>query len=155
GLVGWPLMSATISAEGTDSWEAALRSYNYVWQRPRHYLGYSLVAICYGAVLVFFIGFMGSLTVFLAKWGVAQVPWAKAANRDPSYLFIYAPTSFGWRDLLLQGAEVKIGEGDAVSVVQGGHVNPTAYAAYVGQNDLYWWNKIGAGLVGFWLGLGF
>ena len=28
GLVGWPLMPATISAEGTDSWEAVSRSYS-------------------------------------------------------------------------------------------------------------------------------
>ena len=50
GLVGWPLMSATISTEGTDSWEAVSRSYSYVYQRPWHYVWYSLVAIAYGAV---------------------------------------------------------------------------------------------------------
>ena len=74
GLVGWPLMSATVSAEGTDSWEAVSRSYSYVYQKPWHFIWYSLVAVAYGAVVVFFVGFMGSLTVYLAKWGVSQTP---------------------------------------------------------------------------------
>src|SRR5439155_14406288 len=50
GLVGWPLMAATISTEGTDSWEAVSRAYSYVYQRPWHYLWYSMVAIGYGAI---------------------------------------------------------------------------------------------------------
>ena len=74
GLVGWPLMSATISAEGTDSWEAVSRAYSYVYQRPWHFIWYFVVALVYGAVIVFFIGFMGSLTIYLAKWGVTQTP---------------------------------------------------------------------------------
>ena len=106
GLVGWPLMSATISTEGTDSWEAVSRSYSYVYQSPWHYVWYSLVAIAYGAVLVFFVGFMGSLMVYLAKWGVSQTPFIAKADREPSFLFVYAPTSFGWRTLLLEGTTV-------------------------------------------------
>ena len=74
GLVGWPLMAATVSAEGTDSWEAVSRSYSYVYQKPWHFIWYSLVAIAYGAAIVFFVGFMGSLAVYLAKWGVSQTP---------------------------------------------------------------------------------
>ena len=34
GLVGWPLMIATISTEGTDSFDALSRSYSYVYQAP-------------------------------------------------------------------------------------------------------------------------
>src|SRR5262249_34831490 len=32
GLVGWPMMYATISAEGSDSFDAISRSYSYVYQ---------------------------------------------------------------------------------------------------------------------------
>jgi hypothetical protein len=53
-----------------------------------------------------------------------------APGRDPSFLFIYAPTSFGWHDLLMQGASV----------------DPAS---------LYFYNRVGAGLVGFWLGVFF
>ena len=103
GLVGWPLMYATISAEGSDSFDALSRSYSYVYQCPWHYLWYCAVAAGLRAVVVFFVGFMGSLMVYLGKWGVAQTPWHRVADRDPSFLFVYAPESFGWRTLLLEG----------------------------------------------------
>ncbi len=163
GLVGWPLMSATISTEGTDSWEAVSRSYSYVYQRPWHYIWYSLVAIAYGAVLVFFVGFMGSLMVYLAKWGVSQTPFVTKADREPAFLFVYAPTSFGWRTLLLEGTTVH-GE----KLVDNGEINDNAYADYLGNprpdgktyegtdnNPLRWWNKWGAVLVAIWLGIVF
>jgi hypothetical protein len=153
GLVGWPLMSATISTEGTDSWEAVSRSYSYVYQRPWHYLWYSLVAIAYGAVLVFFVGFMGSLMVYLAKWGVSEAPGI--SHREPSYLFVYAPTSFGWRTLLLEGATVQ-----GLKVVDNGQIQQSVYEDYFGNPDeskdrLHYWNRIGAFLVALWLGFVF
>ncbi len=146
GLVSWPLMAATVSAEGTDSWEAVSRSYSYLYQRPWHYIWYSLVAIAYGAVLVFFVGFMGSLTAYLSKWGVAQTPWIQKADRDPAFLFVFAPESFGWRPLLMQGATV-----NGADVVQDGHVLPNRYQEYVGT--FRWYNYIGAGLMAVWLAL--
>lgn len=155
GLVGWPLMAATISAEGTDSWEAVSRSYSYVYQKPWHYAWYSLVAIAYGAVLVFFVGFMGSLTVYLAKWGVSETPLISKANREPTYLFVYAPTSFGWRTLLLEGGTV-----EGRKLVDNGEIQQGVYEDYFGNPDesrdhLHGWNKIGAFLVAVWLGLVF
>jgi hypothetical protein len=99
GLVGYPLMYTTISAEGSDSFDAISRSYSYVYQAPWQYVWYGLVALCYGAVLVFFVGFMGSLIVYSSKWAVSQAPVSD--SREPSYLFMWAPTSYGWRDLLL------------------------------------------------------
>ncbi len=128
GLIGWPLMAATISTEGTDSWEAVSRSYTYVFQKPWHYIWYSLVAISYGAVVVFFIGFMGSFMVYLSKWGVSQTFGIKKADREPSFLFAYAPTSFGWRTLLLEGVEV-----DGEKIVQNGVINERVYNKYVGK----------------------
>jgi hypothetical protein len=157
GLIGWPLMSATISTEGTDSWEAVSRSYTYVFQKPWQYIGSGVVAILYGAAVVFFIGFMGSFMVYMSKWGVSQTPWSSRdyANRDPSFLFAYAPESFGWRTLMLDGVTV-----DGKKVVQNGEINADVYSMYVGEKDaatksdqLSWWNKVGAGMVAFWVGL--
>src|SRR5579884_2233264 len=166
GLVGWPLMAVTISTEGTDSWEAVSRSYSYVYQKPWHYLWYSLVAIAYGAVLVFFVGFMGSLMVYLAEWGVSKNWFVSLANREPAYLFVYTPTSFGWRTLLLEGATVH-----GQKVVENGVINPDAYADYLDHirpdGTTYPWpdektkerevlsfaNKFGAFLVSIWLGV--
>ena len=41
GLVGYPMMYPTISAEGSDTLDALSRSYNYVYQSPWNYIGYS------------------------------------------------------------------------------------------------------------------
>ncbi len=167
GLVGWPLMIATISTEGTDSWEAVTRSYGYVYQRPWHCAWYALLSVAYGGLVIFFIGFMGSLTVYLAKWGVGQIV-------TPTHLFVYAPTSFGWRELLLEGATVpetttdKAQAGAEVVASRAFHstttgtiggisrwsrINQDAYRAYVRSLDTS--KTISAYLVAFWLGLAF
>ena len=160
GLVGWPLMSATVSAEGTDSWEAVSRAYSYVYQKPWHFIWYSLVALLYGAIIVFFVGFMGSLTVYLAKWGVSETPGMTAVRGPggPSFLFAYAPTSFGWRSLLLQGAEVN----NERIVDSEGRINQPAYDKWVGAvpnyngpDRLSWYNLVGAFFVAIWLWVAF
>jgi hypothetical protein len=102
------------------------------------------VAIAYGAVLVFFVGLMGSLAVYLSKWGVAQTPFTRMVDREPSYLFAYAPTSFGWRELLLQGATTDQG---APLVNEVGAIDPGAYSHYVTSPSFKWYNQIGAALV--------
>jgi hypothetical protein len=75
---------------------------------------------------VFFVGFIGSLTVYLGKWGVSST--ILFPRRSPEFLFIYAPTSFGWRQLLL---------------------------ADNSGLDITWYNRIGAGMVWFWITLVF
>jgi hypothetical protein len=157
GLVGWPMMYATISAEGSDSFDAISRSYSYVYQNPWHYAWYSLVALSYGAVVVFFIGFMGSMVVYLGKWGVSETPGIEKANRDPGYLFVWAPNSFGWRTLLLQGTKV-----DGQELVVDGEINQAAYnkltgadTNYTGPDRMNWWNWIGTFLVTCWTHLFF
>jgi len=158
-VVGWPLMPPTVSTEGTDSWEALSRSFSYVFQKPFHYLWYAVVAICYAAVLIFFVGFMGSFTVYLSKWAVSQTPRMTFTSRDPVYLFVYAPQSFHWRELLLKD---KLVEGDPLVVND--EINKGAYDRYLGINgqhmaeqdlELSGWNKVGAAMVAFWLGLFF
>ena len=63
-LFGWPLMWGTISAEGTDSFDALSRSYAYTFQRPLHYLFYAAVA-----------GFIGWLGWLLVREFAAGVVW--------------------------------------------------------------------------------
>jgi hypothetical protein len=152
GLVGWPLMNATISAEGSDSFDALSRSYSYVYQAPWHYLWYWLVATGYGMVLVFFVGFMASLIVFLGKWGVGNTPGIGSTDpkydREPSYLFIYAPTSFGWRNLLIHNspfAQPRIETAPNGMPTIEYQLDP-AYLA-----EITWYNKFGAVLVSVWI----
>jgi hypothetical protein len=146
------------------------RSYSYVYQRPWHYIWYSLVAIAYGSVLVFFVGLMGSLMVYLAKWGVSETWLIQTSKYDrrPVFLFVYAPTSFGWRNLLLSDATVH-----GQKLVDNGEIDQNAYSDYLDREKrpdgtpapsdwpnkdkevLTTYNKIGAFLVAIWLGLVF
>jgi hypothetical protein len=146
GLVGWPMMYSTISSEGSDSFDAISRSYSYVYQAPWHYLWYAVVALVYGAVVVFFVGFMGSLLVYLGKWGMSQAPGPQ--SRAPTYLYVYAPTSFGWRDLHLQdspGAHiVPVASNDGTQRV--GYAPTAEYA-----KEITWNNFLGAILISVWL----
>jgi hypothetical protein len=105
GLVGYPLMYATVSSEGSDTFDALSRSYNYVFQSPWAYIWYSFVAVIYGAVLVFFVVFMGSFVVYLTKWSLGQTPLAGSwlPSRSVDNLFYSAPESFHWRELLVTG----------------------------------------------------
>ncbi|MCI0681504.1 MAG: hypothetical protein L0Y71_05325 [Gemmataceae bacterium] len=156
GLIGWPLMNPTIAAEGSDNFDALSRSYSYVYQAFWHYLGYWGVALAYGAALVFFIGFMGSLVVYMGKWGFSQAPGLQssdpARDRDPAYLFIHAPESFGWRDLLIRDhphVEKKTVVNARGELVQTYEFKEEYLAALSVPN------KIGAVLVGVWVGLFF
>jgi hypothetical protein len=153
GLVGWPLMIATISTEGTDSFDALSRSYSYVFQSPWRYLWYSVVAIVYGAALIFFIGFMASLMVFLGKWGVSSVGVLSSADpksdREPSYLFNYAPTSFGWRDLLISSNARFVEETDEISY-DGKKVKHLDFKLEY-KSAITSMNSVGAVLVACWI----
>jgi hypothetical protein len=101
GLVGYPLMYATLSTEGSDTFDALSRSYNYVFQAPWNYIWYGVVAVLYGAILVFFVCFMGSLVVYLTKWSLSLTPGTEALpTRRVENLFTHAPESFQWRHLL-------------------------------------------------------
>lgn len=155
GLVGYPLMYPTVSAEGSDTFDALSRSYNYVFQAPWHYLWYNLVAILYGAAVVFFVVFMGSLVVYMGKWAVSQAPWSEESGRKPDFLFIYAPESFGWKELLLEGSPIAV---DA-RPVEDEHTKRLRME-YVPENQLTfdqyksqytWWNWAGAGMTTFWM----
>jgi hypothetical protein len=148
GLIGWPLMYATISAEGSDSFDALSRSYSYVYQAPWHYVWYSFVALIYGAILVFFVGFMGSLLVYMGSWGMSTAPYLE--KREPSYLFIYTPTSFGWRDLLLhQSTHSKVEKVPQ----QNGTIGTINTVESTENYDITWYNRFGAFLVSVWIGL--
>ena len=181
GLVAWPLMAATVSADGSDGWEAFTRAYGCLLERPWHCAWYSLVAVAYGGVVIFFVGFIASMMIYLADWGVNAAPATMAESRETSFLFVHAPTSFGWRELLLEGTQVRPTAEDlkrnpdlerynGADVVHGretviarpglvggvtrsDRIDPGAYRAYL--ETMSWWNRVGAWMVAFWLGLTF
>jgi hypothetical protein len=142
GLVGFPLMYTTLSAEGSDTFDALSRSYNYVYESPWHYIFYGFVSIVYGIIVVSFVVFISSLIVYLSKWGVGQTPLAQWKNRSPEYLFVYSPTSFGWRELMLQDSPIAIKS-------TGEPIDEQASSQYMASYT--WYNQAGAGMVSFWI----
>jgi hypothetical protein len=152
GLIGWPLMIATISTEGSDSFDALSRSYSYIYQAPWHYVWYNFLAILYGALLVFFVGFMASLMVFVGKWGVSCAIGLSSSNvandREPSYLFYYAPTSYGWRDLLISGNQFT--EIKHETTPDGRPIERREFTQEY-EDNMHSNNKFGAFLVSIWI----
>jgi len=172
GLVGYPLMYTTLSAEGdqSDTFDALSRSINYVYQSPWHYIWYWLVAIVYGAAVTLFVVFFISLTVYVGKWAVGLPASALWSDRKPEFLFIYAPESLGWRELLTKDSPYAVrGEWEKANkdkladkdkpaekdtertVYTYHHVNEEAYDR--ARREYYAYNSWGAGIVCFWLTL--
>lgn len=108
GLVGYPLMYATISVEGSDTFDAISRSYNYVFQAPWRYAFYWFIALLYGAAVTFVVIAIGCVMVGLGKGAVSIPATAVAESRKPDFLFVYAPESLGWKELLLRGTPVAV-----------------------------------------------
>lgn len=70
--VSWPLMVATISAEGTDAFDALSRGYDYVLNRTWYALWLLLLTVVYGAVVAMFVSVIANGGVQLANWNVAS-----------------------------------------------------------------------------------
>jgi hypothetical protein len=171
GLVGYPMMYTTLSVEGdqSDTFDALSRSVNYVYQAPWNYIWNWLVAVLYGAAVTLFVLFFVSLTVYVGKWAVGLTASLVWHDRKPEYLFVYAPESFGWRELLTKDSPYAV-QGEWVMYDRDGNrtpdlargirqvyeyrpANPEAYAA--NRNEFWWYNSWGAGIVCFWLTLAF
>ena len=75
---GWPLMWATISTEGTDSFDALSRTYAYVFQRPLRYLFYVLVAGVIGWLGWLLVETFAGAVIWLSFWAAG---WGSGAPR--------------------------------------------------------------------------
>ncbi len=76
GVIGFLLMFPTISAEGSDCFDAMSRSYSYVLARPKRYLSLLLSIIGCGAVWALFVNGLAYLiiqtTFFTMGLGMGQ-----------------------------------------------------------------------------------
>ncbi len=75
---GWPLMWGTISTEGTDAFDALSRSYAYTFQRPMHYLFYTLVAAVFGLLCWTLVYYFSEAVIDLTFWAGS---WGSNLNR--------------------------------------------------------------------------
>lgn len=70
--VGWPLMFATVSVEGTDGFDGMSRAFNYVYERPLLYLGQIVLSMVYGSFAIFCVLFLAQLGSLLTLQGLAS-----------------------------------------------------------------------------------
>lgn len=174
GLIGYPLMYATISVEGSDTFDAVSRSYNYVFQAPWYFLWCTVVALVYGAAVTFVVILIGCVMVGLGKGAVSIPASAVYEPRKPDFMFVYAPESLGWKELLLRGTPLEIkyhpkptDEEQAKHRLELEKAQkpykelPTGYhPTDQKQHDAYmkemtWSNYAGAGIAWFWMVLVF
>lgn len=128
GLISWPIMVAIVGTDSEDYVQATARGISYLYQRPRSIFMYSVGALLLGAASIFTVGVFSSMSVYLAKWSVSQTPGLDYATggAKPASLFVTAPTTFGWRALLLDGATVESG----APVVINGKVDESRLKAF-------------------------
>ena len=148
GLAGYPLMYCTISSEGSDTFDAVSRSYNYVFQAPLTYLWYSFCALLYGAAITFVVIFVGCLTVVMGKWAIGSAAGVTTVeSRRPDYLFVFAPESLGWKELLLKGSPLAVKQDKEGTKL----VNVSETSAKEYRDSMTWGNYAAAGMASFWM----
>ncbi|VTS07008.1 hypothetical protein [Tuwongella immobilis] len=162
GLVVYPLMYATISAEGADTLDGMMRPYNLLVSAPWTFLWYGFLSVLYGAVLIFFVVFVSSFLVYLGKAAVNNTPGIASANMETEYLFVYSPSSFGWQELLLRNSPIEIERASADAIKAAAatkdlpipaapgylYSRPADAKAYL--DSFLFTNYLGAGIVNFY-----
>jgi hypothetical protein len=99
-LFGWPLMWATISVEGTDSFDALNRTYAYVFQRPLRYFFYVVVAAVIGWLGWFVVENIAASIVRFAFWAAS---WGFGESSLPDAALSLIAFWGGWIKLLAIG----------------------------------------------------
>ncbi len=72
GILGLCFMFPTISAEGSDAFDAMSRAYSYVLSRPKQYVVYCLVTSAYGLVCLALVAFIAWITIRLTLFTVGM-----------------------------------------------------------------------------------
>jgi hypothetical protein len=69
--IGWPLMHATIAAEGEDGFDALSRSFAYVNQRPLRYAACVALAWALGVLGLIVVDLFARTTIHMAHWALS------------------------------------------------------------------------------------
>ena len=119
---GFNLMYPTIAVQGSDSFDAISRSFSYVYARPWRMLFYTAVAIAYGAATYLFIRMFIVTMLVLAHHFVE------------SGMFLH--DRFG---------------GPLFSTMWPSPADAGRLTYHINFSELNWGEKIGAGLLSFWI----
>lgn len=94
GIIGLCLMFPTISAEGSDAFDAMSRAYSYVLSKPRRYFIYFFLSVVTGVISVIFVGlvanFVINITFDTVSIGMGRkfLDVVEAVNIKPDYCSI-------------------------------------------------------------------
>jgi hypothetical protein len=81
--LAWPLMIATVAAEGEDFFDAISRSFSYVNQRTGRYAALLLLSLVIGAIGLAVVGLFVVAALGLADWSTSL-----GAPRDEGFRFL-------------------------------------------------------------------
>ncbi len=81
--LAWPLMIATVAAEGEDLFDAISRSYSYVNQRTARYVALLLLSLIVGAIGLAAVGVFVVAALGLADWSTSL-----GAPRNEGFRFL-------------------------------------------------------------------
>lgn len=103
GIIGLCLMFPTISAEGSDAFDAMSRAYSYVLSKPRKFFSYFFTSTFYGLFCVTLVGlvacFVVNITFDTVGAGMGQKfrDVAAAVKIDPGYCTIVGTTGHDFK----------------------------------------------------------
>lgn len=81
-MFAWPLIIASVSTEGQDSFDAMSRTFAYTYRRPVHYLFYTLIALVFGGFVWLVADQFTTGVIHLAHWGASFGANAGADRMD-------------------------------------------------------------------------
>jgi hypothetical protein len=99
-LFGWPLMWASISAEGTDGFDAISRAYAYSLQRPLHYAFYTFLVGVLGLLGWGVVWAASESVVGMTYWGTS---WGMGSTRSADLVAHVAPNDLEATDPAIEG----------------------------------------------------
>lgn len=82
--LGWPLMIATVSTQGSDAFDGFSRSFDYVYSRFWHLLWFLVVATVHGLLMLALVGGVATLTLHLSAQFVGMGLGVAAEPTDPA-----------------------------------------------------------------------
>ena len=82
-LAGGALMAPTVAVEGSDTFDACTRSYQFVLARPWRATLYGIVAAVYGSLCYVFVRFLLFLTLGVAHWIVSILYFCSGGEVRP------------------------------------------------------------------------
>jgi hypothetical protein len=119
---GFNLMYPTVAVEGSDSFDAISRSFSYIYARPWQMLFYTALSVAYGAITYLFVRYFIFLMLMLTHHFVQMGTFLRDAN------------------------------GNGILPVMWPSPADTGRLTFMTHYDsLNWGERIGAGLIAFWV----